>query len=285
MAVTARKVGAPGQGRGRRKEGCSEGGLVVDVAAAFGLPLAALAAVTGGAFAGSFDLGGGELQAGPDLVGLDLGDRPLLTFRGFPAALAEPAGDHDPVAFGEGVGQVLGLAAPHVDLEERGPRQDYEFQRRGVCNLFLVCEPLAGWRDVMVSDRRTRIDWAHCVQDLLDVHYPDAERVVLVQDNLNTHTPASLYEAFAPAEARRLADRLELHYTPKHGSWLNMAEIELAVLAGQCLDRRLADQATLEREVLAWQAARNRAGRGVNWRFTTEDARTKLKHLYPTTHD
>jgi hypothetical protein len=138
-----------------------------------------------------------------------------------------------------------------------------------VCNVFLVCEPPAGWRDVMVSDRRTRIDWAHCVKDLLDVHYPDAERVVLVQDDLNTHMPASLYEAFAPAEARRLADRLELHYTPKHGSWLSMAEIELSVLSQQCLDRRLADQATLEREVAAWQAARNACGRGVDWRFTT----------------
>ena len=121
------------------------------------------------------------------------------------------------------------------------------------------------------------------IKDLVDVHYPDAEQIVLVQDNLNTHTPASLYAAFAPAEAKRLAERLELHYTPKHGSWLNMAEIELAMLAGQCLDRRLADQATLEVEVAAWQAARNRAGRGVNWRFTTEDARIKLKHLYPTT--
>ena len=123
------------------------------------------------------------------------------------------------------------------------------------------------------------------IKDLVDVHYPDAEQIVLVQDNLNTHTPASLYEAFAPAEAKRLADKLELHYTPRHGSWLNMAEIELAMLAGQCLDRRLADRATLEREVAAWQAARNRAGRGVNWRFTTEDARIKLKHLYPTTHN
>jgi hypothetical protein len=120
-------------------------------------------------------------------------------------------------------------------------------------------------------------------QGLGDVHYPDAERIVLVQDNLNTHPPASLYAAFPPAEAKRLADRLELHYTPKHGSWLNMAEIELAMVAQQCLDRRLADQPTLEREVAAWQAARNRAGRGVNWRFTTEDARIKLKHLYPTT--
>jgi hypothetical protein len=134
----------------------------------------------------------------------------------------------------------------------------------------------------MVSGRRTRIDWAHCIRDLVDVHYPDAERIVLVQDNLNTHTPASLYAAFPAAEAKRLTDRLELHSTPKHGSWLNMAEIELAMLAGQCLDRRLADRATLEREVAAWQAARNRTGRGVNWRFTTEDARIKLKHLYPT---
>ena len=121
------------------------------------------------------------------------------------------------------------------------------------------------------------------IKDLVEVHYPDAEQVVLVQDNLNTHTPASLDAAFAPAEAKRLADKLELHYTPKHGSWLNMAEIELAVLSQQCLDRRLADRATLEREVAAWQAARNRAGRGVNWRFTTEDARIKLKRLYPTT--
>jgi hypothetical protein len=163
----------------------------------------------------------------------------------------------------------------------RPPRQDYEYQRRGVCNLFLVCEPLRGWRQVMVSDRRTRIDWAHCIKELVDGCYPDAEQIVLVQDNLNTHTPASLYEAFPPAEAKRLADKLELHYTPKHGSWLNMAEIELSVLAGQCLDRRLADRATLEREVAAWEAARNATGRGVDWRLTTEDARIKLKHLYP----
>jgi hypothetical protein len=178
--------------------------------------------------------------------------------------------------------QLLGEVNPPRPVEPGRPgRQDYEYERRGVCNLFMVCEPLAGWRQVMVSDRRTRIDWAHCIKDLVDVHYRDAERIVLVQDNLNTHTPASLYEAFAPAEAKRLADRLELHYTPKHGSWLNMAEIELSILAEQCLDRRLADQATLEREVAAWQAARNASGRGVNWRFTTKDARIKLKHLYP----
>jgi hypothetical protein len=182
--------------------------------------------------------------------------------------------------------QLLGEVTPPEPVAPGRPaREDYEYQRRGVCNLFLVTEPLAGWRDVMVSDRRTRIDWAHCIKDLLEVHYPDAERVVLVQDNLNTHTPASLYAAFEPAEARRLADRLELHYTPKHGSWLNMAEIELSVLAGQCLDRRLADRARLEREVAVWQATRNAAGRGVDWRFTTEDARIKLKHLYPTIQD
>src|SRR5215208_6968460 len=180
--------------------------------------------------------------------------------------------------------QLLGEVTPSLPPAPGRPvREDYEYVRQGVCNLFLVTEPLAGWRQVMVSDRRTRIDWAHCIRDLVDVHYPAAERIVLVQDNLNTHTPASLYEAFAPAEAKRLADKLELHYTPKHGSWLNMAEIELAMLAQQCLDRRLADRATLGRDVLAWPAARNRAGGGVNWPFTTEDARIKLRHLYPTT--
>jgi len=160
-------------------------------------------------------------------------------------------------------------------------RFDYEYERRGVANLFLFCEPLRGWREVSVTERRTMADWAHAIRELVDVHYPDAERIVLVMDNLNTHSPGSLYEAFPPAEAKRLADRLELHYTPKHGSWLNMAEIELAVLAGQCLDRRLADRATLEREVAAWEATRNSTGRGVDWRFTTDDARIKLKHLYP----
>ncbi len=129
--------------------------------------------------------------------------------------------------------------------------------RGGVCNLFLVCEPLRGWRHVLVSDRRTRVDWAHCIRELVDVHYPAAEKIVLVQDNLNTHTPASLYEAFGPAEAKRLADKLEIHYTPKHGSWLDMAEIELSVLSRQCLDRRLADRPTLEQEVAAWEARRN----------------------------
>ena len=164
-------------------------------------------------------------------------------------------------------------------------KEDYEYERRGVVNLFMVCEPLRGWREVMVSDRRTRIDWAHCIKELVDVHYPDADKIVLVQDNLNTHTPASLYEAFPPTEAKRLAEKLELQYTPKHGSWLNMAEIELGVLAGQCLDRRLPDRQTLEQEVAAWVAARNAAIKTIDWRFTTDDARIRLDHLYPVFHD
>jgi hypothetical protein len=197
---------------------------------------------------------------------------------------------HDPrrpqVCLDETSRQLLGeIHPPQPAAPGRAARADYEYERHGTCSLFLVCEPLAGWRHVMVSDRRTRIDWAHCIRDLVDVHFPDADRIVLVQDNLNTHTPASLYEAFPPAEAKRLTDRLELHATPKHGSWLNMAEIELSVLAEQCLDRRLADRATLQREVNAWQAARNRIRRGVDWRFTTADARIKLKHLYPATED
>ena len=182
--------------------------------------------------------------------------------------------------------QLLADVTPPLPLVPGHPaKEDYEYERRGVVNLFLVCEPLRGWREVLVSDRRTRIDWAHCIRELVDVHYPDAERIVLVQDNLNTHTPASLYEAFPPAEAKRLADKLELHYTPKHGSWLNMAEIELSVLANQCLDRRLPDPDTLEQEVAAWVAERNAAIRSIHWRFTTDDARIKLDHLYPVFHD
>ena len=161
-------------------------------------------------------------------------------------------------------------------------RQDYEYVRGGVVNLFLVTEPLRGWRHVAVSDRRTRLDFAAVIKELVDVHYPDAERIVLVLDNLNIHSPASLYEAFAPAEAKRLADKLELHPTPKHGSWLNMAEIELSALSTQCLDRRLSDRASLEAEVAAWEARRNAASSAVDWRFTTADARIKLRHLYPS---
>jgi hypothetical protein len=163
----------------------------------------------------------------------------------------------------------------------RGPRHDYEYERNGTANLFIVCEPLAGWRHLSVTERRTKIDWAHCVKDLVDVHYPDAERIVVVMDNLNTHTPAALYEAFAPSEARRIYEKLEIHYTPNHGSGLNMAEIELSVLARQCLNRRIPDRESLAEEAGAWEAERNATESSIDWRFTAADARIKLKRLYP----
>ena len=164
----------------------------------------------------------------------------------------------------------------------RAGRVDAEYRREGVRDLFLFCEPLVGWRHVRVTERRTRVDWAEAIKDLVDNRYPEAERIVLIMDNLNTHTPGSLYEAFTPAEAKRIADRLEIHYTPKHGSWLNIAEIELSVLSRQCLDRRIADAEVLTAEVAAWEQARNAAGGRVDWRFTTDDARIKLKRLYPS---
>ena len=159
---------------------------------------------------------------------------------------------------------------------------DYEYERNGVSNLFMMFAPLEGWRHVKVTDHRTCIDWAHCIKELVDMHFPNAEKIVLVLDNLNTHLPASLYKAFPPEEARRLLDRLEFHYTPKHGSWLNMAEIELSILQRQCLDRRIPDQDSLKREVGAWEANRNANEAKVDWRFTTRDARIKLKRLYPS---
>lgn len=158
---------------------------------------------------------------------------------------------------------------------------DYEYDRHGVANVFMFCEPLGGWRHASVTDRRTKVDWAEEIKDLVDVHYPQADRITLVMDNLNTHAPASLYEAFEPPEARRLIERLEMVYTPKHGSWLNIAEIELNVLGRQCLGRRIPDKPTLTREVAAWEAQRNTDQAKVNWRFTTADARIKLKRLYP----
>ncbi len=159
---------------------------------------------------------------------------------------------------------------------------DYEYERNGVSNLFMLFAPLEGWRRVEVTDRRTKSDWARAVKQLVDEDYADKDRIVLVMDNLNTHRPASLYEAFEPAEARRIAERLEIHYTPKHGSWLNMAEIEIGVMVRQCLDRRIPDQSVLQREVGAWQHQRNQDAIRVDWRFTTEDARIKLKSLYPS---
>ena len=160
--------------------------------------------------------------------------------------------------------------------------RDYEYERGGVVNVFMFLEPLQGKRWVDVTERRTKVDWAHQIKELVDERYPQAQRIVLVMDNLNTHSPASLYEAFDPAEARRLANKLEIHYTPKHGSWLNMAEIELSVLSRQCLDRRVPDFESLQAEVAAWQERRDETGGEIEWRFTTEDARIKLKRLYPS---
>ena len=164
----------------------------------------------------------------------------------------------------------------------RTEREDYEYERGGVANVFMFMEPLAGRRWVDITERRTKTDWAQQIKELVEERYPQAERIVLVMDNLNTHTPASLYEAFDPEEARRLAEKLEIHYTPKHGSWLNMAEIELSVLSRQCLDRRVPDFETLSAEAHAWQQRRDETGVRIDWRFTTDDARIKLKRLYPS---
>jgi hypothetical protein len=161
-------------------------------------------------------------------------------------------------------------------------RVDYEYERRGTANVFMVFEPLAGRRRVEVTSRRTAVDFANVVRRLVDIDYAQAEQVVLVMDNLNTHGPGSLYEAFEPAEARRILGRLEIHHTPKHARWLNMAEPELSVLGRQCLNRRIADQATLTKEVAAWEKERNERSVKVDWQFTTADARIKLKRLYPT---
>ena len=161
-------------------------------------------------------------------------------------------------------------------------RYDPEYKRNGVSNLFMIFAPLLGFRHVEVTDTRTSLDFAHICRDIVDVHFPNAEKIPLVCDNLNTHKSASLYKAFHPSEARRIAEKIEFHYTPKHRNrWLNMAEIELSVLSRQCLSRRIADQATLQHEIQTWQTLRNEQGATVNWQFTTDDARIKLKTLYP----
>ena len=161
-------------------------------------------------------------------------------------------------------------------------RFDTEYERNGTSNIFLSFEPLKGKRQLKVTERRTKVDWAHYIKELVDEEYSQAEKIVLVQDNLNTHTGASLYEAFEPSEAKRILEKLEFHYTPKHGSWLNMAEIELSHLSRQCLARRIPDRETLEKEVNAWLKRRNLEASRVDWQFTAEDARIKLKKLYPT---
>ncbi len=178
--------------------------------------------------------------------------------------------------------QLIGEVREPLPVRAGSPaREDSEYARHGTPNLFMAFEPLGGRRLVEVTERRTAADFARFLKRLLDESYPDAAKVVLVTDNLNTHCVGSLYEAFAPEEARRLADRIEWHFTPRHGSWLNMAEVELSVLSRQCLDRRIPDAATLAAEVAAWQAGRNAAGAKADWQFTTADARTKLRRLYP----
>jgi DDE superfamily endonuclease len=186
------------------------------------------------------------------------------------------------VALDEASKQLVGEAVQPLPPEPGQPeRFDYEYVRNGTANLFMLSEPLAGWRHVMVTDRRTAVDFAEAVRWLAEDVYPDAEKVVLVMDNLNTHKLASLYEAFPPEQARRIAERIEVHYTPKHGSWLNVAEIELSVLARQCLDRRIESVEALLDELEPWQTERNDRAVGVSWRFTTADARIKLRRLYP----
>lgn len=192
------------------------------------------------------------------------------------------------VCLDEASKQLLSEARPALAMtaaQEGKPgqpvRHDSEYIRNGTASLFMVSAPLLGWRHIEVMDQRTRKDFACVIKTLVDEQFADADKIVLVMDNLNTHTPASLYEAFAPAEAKRLADKLEVHYTPKHGSWLNMAEIELSVLARQCLSERMNDKAQLQEQVTAWQQRRNASGVQIDWRFTTDDARIKLKRLYP----
>jgi hypothetical protein len=180
--------------------------------------------------------------------------------------------------------QLLGeVRAPHPAAPGHPARRDPEYARRGVANLFLVTEPLRGWRAVTVSEQRTRLDFAACIKALVDTHDPDADRIVLVQ--LNTHSPASLYAAFPPAEAKRLADNLEIHHTPKHGSWLNRAELELSVLERPCLRQRLPDRDAMAREVTAWTSRRNAHPKRIDWHFTTADARINLRRLYPAFED
>lgn len=196
---------------------------------------------------------------------------------------AEPYDSQYPVVcFAESPYQLLSEVREPLPATPGHPvRYDYEYRREGSCNLFMFLEPLQGWRHVKVTDRRTAQDFAHCMQDLVDLHFPQATVISVVLDNLNTHTPAALYATFPPAEACRILRKLDFHYTPKHGSWLNMAEIEFAVVSTQCLNRRLRDQETVRRAVAAWETRRNSAKASIHWRFTTAKARRKLKHVYP----
>jgi hypothetical protein len=195
-----------------------------------------------------------------------------------PVDLARPL-----VCFDEAGKELVAQVTPPLPAQPGRPaREDSAYLRNGAANLFLACAPYAGWRQIQVTTQRTAVDFAHAVRDLVDRQFPDAEQIVLVTDNLNTHTPAAFYQAFAAPEARRILERLEWHYTPKHGSWLNMAELELSALARQCLARRIPDRPTLAQEVAAWVAARNAAPVRIAWRFGIDDARVKLAYCYPT---
>jgi hypothetical protein len=190
------------------------------------------------------------------------------------------------VCFDEACKQLFGEVRPCRRARRGHPaQQDYEYERKGVCHQLLLCEPLRGWRHVRVSARRTRKDYAHCVQELVDVYYPQATKIRLVQDNLNTHDGASLYETFTPAEARRLLDKIEFHYTPKHGSWINMAETEIRIMNGQCLNRRMESQKVIAGEVASWEQKRNIQEARIHWTFTLAAARRKLRKVYPSIED
>lgn len=187
------------------------------------------------------------------------------------------------VCFDETCKQLFGeVRPPEPAMPGQPARQDYEYERKGVCHQLLVCEPLTGWRHVRVTERRTRIDYAHCLRELVDVHFPEAVKIRLVQDNLNTHDGASLYEAFPPEEARRILERLEFHYTPKHGSWLNLAESEISIMNRQCVGCRLESVEAVAEQVAPWEEARNAKGVRVHWTFTVAAARQKLKKVYPS---
>jgi hypothetical protein len=193
---------------------------------------------------------------------------------------------HDPtcpvVCLDESSKQLVAETRQPIPAKPGSPaRHDYEYERNGTANLFMMFAPLEGWREVKVTDQHTAVDYAQVLKELSDTHFPEAKKIVLVQDNLNTHKPASLYEAFPAPEARRLVERFEWHYTPKHGSWLNLAESELSVVSTQCLDERIPDKQTLVDEIAAWQTSRNEAHVKANWRFTTNEARIRLHRLYP----
>jgi len=200
---------------------------------------------------------------------------------------AKPFDPFDPlICMDEASRQLIGQVAEPLPARPGQPRlEDYEYVRNGTCNLFVFCQPLAGWRRVKVTERRTKRDWALAIRDLVDVDFPQARRIRLVMDNLNTHTGAALYDTFPPSEARRLLEKLEFHYTPKHASWLNMAEIEIGIMSRQCLNRRIDERTILTREVAAWETDRNDRQVKIHWTFTIETARNKLTKLSPSIQD